>query len=137
MKCRFEALPHVEMASRGCTKDLLQSVVRTKGDEMNTAARTKRAGAGPRAEGTWLDVARSKPTQGRRHSMRTAQELREAFDQSGNANVKPTTIDNALGIGMSPPSFVRRYASLSRKAVQRHRDKRHHETTDNDKRSST
>jgi hypothetical protein len=57
MKCWFEALPHVEMASRGCIKGLLESAVRTKGDEMNTAARTKRAGAGPRAQGTWLSVA--------------------------------------------------------------------------------
>jgi hypothetical protein len=69
--------------------------------------------------------------------MRTGQELREAFDQSGGANVKPTTIDRALGIGMSPRSIGRRYAGLSRKAVQSHCDKRHHETTDNDKRSST
>ena len=69
--------------------------------------------------------------------MRTGQELREAFDQSGGANVIPTAIDKALGIGMSPRSIVRRYAGLSRKAVQRHRAKRHHETTDNEKGSST
>ena len=69
--------------------------------------------------------------------MSTVQELREAFSQSGTPNVEPTTIDNALGIGMSPRSMVRRYAGLSRKAVQRQRDKRHHGTTDNDQRSST
>jgi hypothetical protein len=69
--------------------------------------------------------------------MNAIQEIRKAFGQSGDANVKPTAIDKALGIGMSPRSIVRRYASLSRKAVQRHRDKCHHETTDNDKRSST
>jgi hypothetical protein len=57
MKCRFEALPHVDMVSRGCIKGLLQSAVRTKEDEMNTAARTKRAGAGPRAQGVGLNVA--------------------------------------------------------------------------------
>ena len=69
--------------------------------------------------------------------MNTIQEIRKAFGQSGDANVEPTTIDNALGIGMSPRGIVRRYAGLSCKAVQKHRDKRHHETTDNDKRSST
>ena len=69
--------------------------------------------------------------------MNTIQEIREAFGQSGGANVEPTAIDKALGIGMSPRSIVRQYAGLSRKAGQRQRDKRHHETTDNDKRSST
>ncbi len=69
--------------------------------------------------------------------MRTVQELREAFGQSGGAYVEPTTIDKAMGIDMSSRSIVQRYAGLSCKAVQRHRDKRHHETTDNDKRSST
>ena len=64
MKRWFEALPHVETASRGCMKGLLESAVRTKGDEMSTATRAKGAAAGPRAEGTWLDVARSKPTKG-------------------------------------------------------------------------
>ena len=137
MKCWFEALPHLEMASRGCIKGLLESAVRTKGEEMNTETRTPRAGAGPRAEGTWLDVARSKPTQGRRHNMSAIQEIREAFGQSGGANGEPTTIDKILGIGMSPRSIVRRYAGLSRKAVERHRDKRHYGTTANDKRSST
>ena len=68
--------------------------------------------------------------------MNTIQEIREAFGRYGDANVEPTTIDKALGIGMSPRSIVRRYAGLSRKAVQRQRDKRHDETTDNDKRSS-
>ena len=69
--------------------------------------------------------------------MSTIQELKEAFGQSGYANVKPTTINKALRIGMSPRSIVGRYAGLSRKALQKHRDKRHHGTTDNDKRSST
>ena len=69
--------------------------------------------------------------------MNTIQEIRKAFGQSGDANVEPTAIDKALGIGMSPQGIVRRYAGLSRKAVQRQRDKRHHGTTDNDKRSST
>ena len=31
-------------------------------------------------------------------------------------------IDRALGIGQTPRSIVRRYAGLSRRAVQRHRD---------------
>ncbi len=31
-------------------------------------------------------------------------------------------IDRALGIGQTPCSIVRRYAGLSRKAIQRHRD---------------
>jgi hypothetical protein len=31
-------------------------------------------------------------------------------------------IDRALGIGQAPRSIVRRYAGLSRRAVQRHRD---------------
>jgi hypothetical protein len=69
--------------------------------------------------------------------MSAIQEIREAFGQSEGANDEPTTIDKILGIGMSPRSIVRRYAGLSRKAVQRHRDKRHHGTTANDKRSST
>jgi hypothetical protein len=68
--------------------------------------------------------------------MRTVQEIREAFGQSGTPNVKPTTIDNALGIGMGPRRIIRRYAGLSRKAVQRHRAERHHESTANDKRSA-
>lgn len=37
-------------------------------------------------------------------------------------------IDRALAIGQSPRSIIRRYAGLNRKAVQRHRDERHHET---------
>ncbi|HYZ04795.1 MAG TPA: glutathione binding-like protein [Rubrobacter sp.] len=57
--------------------------------------------------------------------MNTIQEIRKAFGQSGDANVEPTAIDKALGIGMSPRSIVRRYAGLSRKAVQRQCDKRH------------
>ena len=51
-------------------------------------------------------------------------------------HVEGITIDNALSIGMSPRRIIRRYAGLSRKAIQRHRDKRHHETTANGKRSS-
>jgi len=69
--------------------------------------------------------------------MNTIQEIREAFGRDGDANVDPTAIDKALRIGMSPRSIVGRYAGLSRKALQKHRDKRHHGTTDNDKRSST
>ena len=38
------------------------------------------------------------------------------------------TIDKALGAGQSPRSLVRRYAGLNRRAVQKHRDERHHET---------
>jgi hypothetical protein len=68
--------------------------------------------------------------------MSTIQEISETFGQSGDANVEPTTIDKALGTDTSPQSIVLRYAGLSRKARQRHRDKRHHETTDNDKWSS-
>ena len=66
--------------------------------------------------------------------MSAIQEIREAFGQSGGANGEPTTIDKILG--MSPRSIVGGYAGLSRKAVQRHRGKRHHETTANGKRSS-
>jgi len=68
--------------------------------------------------------------------MRTGQEIREAFSQSGTPNVEPTTIHKALGIGMSLRRIIRRYAGLSRKAVQRHRNERHHESTANDKRSA-
>ena len=32
------------------------------------------------------------------------------------------TIDRALGIGQSPRSIIRRYAGLSRRDVQKHRD---------------
>ncbi len=32
------------------------------------------------------------------------------------------TVDNALRIGQAPRSIIRRYAGLSRRAVQRHRD---------------
>ncbi len=32
------------------------------------------------------------------------------------------TIDNALALGQSPRSIVRRYSGLARQAVQRHRD---------------
>ncbi len=38
-------------------------------------------------------------------------------------HVERATIDGALAIGMSPRSIVRRYSGLSRKAVQRHRDR--------------
>ena len=38
------------------------------------------------------------------------------------AHVERSTIDRALAIGQAPRSIVRRYAGLSRKAVQRHRD---------------
>ncbi len=38
------------------------------------------------------------------------------------SHVERATIDGALGAGLSPRSLVRRYAGLSRKAVQRHRD---------------
>jgi hypothetical protein len=69
--------------------------------------------------------------------MNTIQEIREAFGQSGGVYVEPTTIDKAMGIDMSPRNIVQRYAGLSCKAVQRHRDKRHHGTIDRDKRSST
>jgi hypothetical protein len=43
-------------------------------------------------------------------------------------HVERATIDRALAIGQAPRSIVRRYAGLSRKAVQRHRGERHHET---------
>jgi hypothetical protein len=36
-------------------------------------------------------------------------------------------IDGALTLGQAPRSVVKRYAGLSRKAVQRHRDERHHD----------
>ena len=38
------------------------------------------------------------------------------------AHIERNTIDGALGAGLAPRSLVRRYAGLSRKAVQRHRD---------------
>ncbi len=37
------------------------------------------------------------------------------------AHIERTTIDGALGVGLAPRSLVRRYAGLSRKAVQRHK----------------
>ena len=37
-------------------------------------------------------------------------------------HIERTTIDGALGVGLAPRSLVRRYAGLSRKAVQKHRD---------------
>ena len=51
-------------------------------------------------------------------------------------HVEGITIDDALGIGMRPRRIVRRYEGLSRKAIQRYRDERHHESTANGKRSS-
>ena len=36
-------------------------------------------------------------------------------------HIERTTIDGALGVGLAPRSLVRRYAGLSRKAVQRHK----------------
>ena len=68
--------------------------------------------------------------------MSTVHEKRETFGQSGTPNVKPTTIDKSLGIGKSPRRITRKYAGLYRKAVQRHGDERHHESTANDKRSA-
>ena len=47
------------------------------------------------------------------------------------AHAERATIDRALSLGQAPRSVVRRYAGLSRKAVQRHRDEclhRNHET---------
>lgn len=38
-------------------------------------------------------------------------------------HIERATIDGALSVGMSPRSIVRRYAGLSRKAVQGHRDR--------------
>ncbi len=37
-------------------------------------------------------------------------------------HIERSTIDGALGAGVSPRSLVKRYGGLSRKAVQRHRD---------------
>ena len=37
------------------------------------------------------------------------------------AHIERSTIDGALGVGLAPRSLVRRYAGLSRKAVQRHK----------------
>ncbi len=38
------------------------------------------------------------------------------------AHIERSTINGALGAGLSPRSLVRRYAGLARKAVQKHRD---------------
>lgn len=38
-------------------------------------------------------------------------------------HIERTTIDDALRIGQAPRSILRRYAGLSRKAVQKHRDR--------------
>jgi hypothetical protein len=37
------------------------------------------------------------------------------------------TIDRTLEIGQSPQSIVRRYASLGRKALHKHREEGHHD----------
>ena len=38
------------------------------------------------------------------------------------AHLERATIDRALGIGQAPRSIRRRYAGLSRKGIQRHRE---------------